>query len=159
MKLYIDGDGCNARARVLALRLTKRNIFVEIVSNMPIAVSGNDTYFSAVVVGREQDAVDSYVLRHIIAQDALITRDLLFAKQALALGAWVASDYGERYFIETIDARIVSARSRMDIREYRNTVAHEIQIQSRTKKAHQLRTRTQQLADFFYEWIRHHEKH
>jgi len=156
MKLFIDGDGCNAHARAFALRLTSRNIFIEIVSNVSISTASDrieTSHYTATVVSADSDAVDDYIVEHIAEGDALITRDLVFAKRALAKGAWVVSDYGEQYFLETIDARMVSSHARANIRmtETANTASKK----NAQKKAKQLRERTQKLVAFFDAWIVH----
>ncbi len=160
MKLYIDGDGCNARARSVALRLSKRGVCVVLVSNLSIDIANDavdPAHYHAVVVERAEGAVDAYVLKHISKGDALITRDLHFAKQALEKGAWVVSDYGERYDITNIDARIISAQTRMDMRKLASETRHEAPRVLKTKKTRQLHIRLEQLAQFFDAWLRHYQ--
>lgn len=106
--LFIDGDGCNAKVRILAERLGERNIDVVIVADRYILCTNPNT--SMIVCSQCTDSTDNYILAHIENQDAVITKDLQLARlllQKIECSILVVSDQGEMYTQDIIAARIL----------------------------------------------------
>ena len=139
MTVFIDGDGCNAHTRMLAERLSNRNVHVVLVANTLIP---HKEHTSMQICPATADATDNYIIAHAKYGDLVITRDLLLAKALLTKeynadaicdiegsvahnskdmahsGIYVISDFGERYTHDIIDARIQRSEY---AKQYRST--------------------------------------
>lgn len=155
--LYIDADGCSAGARAMAMKLSLRGAQVVLVGDRDFSrVAADSGYDPAALrcarVEGGQDAADAYIADAIRPGDALVTRDITLAKIALEKGALAASDHGEIYDAATVDARLVAARARSDMRSLSAEVDARASRKNRSVK--EAKARAEKLARFFDAWLR-----
>ncbi|MDA3851282.1 MAG: DUF188 domain-containing protein [Spirochaetaceae bacterium] len=94
MRVLVDGDSCFRKVRDFLIESAiKKRIDLLIAADDSSKLLSEELPF-AVLIEPGKDSVDNYLLNIGKADDVLITRDLLFAKEALSKGMDVMNDRG-----------------------------------------------------------------
>jgi uncharacterized protein YaiI (UPF0178 family) len=94
LRVLVDGDSCFRKVRDFLIESAiKKRIDLLIAADDSSKLLSEELPF-AVLIEPGKDSVDNYLLNIGKADDVLITRDLLFAKEALSKGMDVMNDRG-----------------------------------------------------------------
>ncbi len=109
--LYLDADACPVKEE--SFRVAKRySLQVYAVSNVPLFLPKAD-WIHPVVAGKAFDAVDDWIAEHVVANDIVITNDILLAERCVKKGARVCNPRGHIYDEDNI-GEAISMRGIMD---------------------------------------------
>ena len=99
-RIYVDGDACPVKDEIL--RVAGRYAMqVFIVSNQCLR-SNMGPYVQGILVGREFDAADNWIVENIAADDIVITADIQLAARCLKKNAKAVGPTGKFFTEENI---------------------------------------------------------
>ena len=117
MKIFIDADACPREVKELTFRAAKRlKIALVMVADRPVA-HPKSALISMVVVPRDMDSADKYIVGETQPGDVVITADLPLAAEVVALGALGINPRGELYTEENVGERLSMRDFLMSMRE------------------------------------------
>ena len=117
MRIWIDADACPRAAKDLVFRASARlKLAVVMVADRPLAPE-KSRLISSVVVPRDMDSADNYIVDNAAAGDLVITADLPLAAQIVDLGAHAMNPRGETYTAENVRERLSMRDFLMGLRE------------------------------------------
>lgn len=106
MTLWIDGDSCYRKIREWLAEVANNNHWdLRILSDDSHKGDSKLTHFW-LTIPKGQDSVDRYILEHASPGDLLVTRDLIFASEALTKGLLVLNDRGLKFTGEYLKIRL-----------------------------------------------------
>jgi uncharacterized protein YaiI (UPF0178 family) len=106
MRIWIDADGCPAMVKDLVFRASRRLALpVSVVANRDQYVPSS-SLITLVRVSTEPDAADQYIVRHLAANDLVITADIPLAAAVVDRQAAAISPRGEVYTADNVNVRL-----------------------------------------------------
>jgi uncharacterized protein YaiI (UPF0178 family) len=116
VKIWIDADACPGAIKELVFRASeRREIPVCLVANRPISVPPSPR-ITTVCVAREFNEADSYIERHVVPNDLVITADLPLAAAVVQKGALALNPRGDLYTEENVGSRLAVRNLMQDLR-------------------------------------------
>lgn len=110
MNIWIDGDACPKQVKqILFKAANKRKLSLFIVANHIVNIPAS-SFIKRIVVDSGFDKADQYILKHMQAQDLVITGDILLAELVLSQGGFALSPRGLLYTKDNIK-QIVAVRN------------------------------------------------
>lgn len=98
--IYVDADGCPVKQEIY--RIAKRyGVQVYLVSNTWIDAP-LESWIEVVVVSKDMDAADNWIVEHIVENDIVISSDIPLASRCLKKGAHVIDPRGYIFQEDTI---------------------------------------------------------
>ncbi len=111
----MDGDGCPYKEDIY--KVAKRYALdVFMVCNHEMRIP-RASWIKPVIVGREFDAVDDWIVEHIVPQDIVITNDLLLSKRCVDKEAAVLDTRGREITSETIGELLATREIMYELRQ------------------------------------------
>lgn len=97
MQLWVDADACPRAIKDILYRAAERvNCPLILVANQPLTVPKSPN-IRAVRVSSGFDVADSYIVKHVMPGDLVITADIPLAADVLAKNAAALNPRGEMY--------------------------------------------------------------
>ena len=97
MNIWIDGDACpKAIKQILFRAATKRQVTVMMVANH-LATIPPSPFIKRVQVESGFDKADQFIIASIIANDLVITADIILADEVVSKGAFALNPRGMLY--------------------------------------------------------------
>jgi len=91
--IYVDGDACPVKNEIY--RVAERHkIFTKVISNSLMSVP-NTSLIELTVVSKESDAVDDWIVEHILKGDIVVTADIPLAARCIEKNAKVLCPNGK----------------------------------------------------------------
>lgn len=131
IEIYIDADACPVKSE--AVRVAERHgLKVYMVSNTGTrqALGGN---VQGIMVGREFDAADNWIVEHVQANDIVITSDILLASRCLELGCWVLGGNGKKFSKDNIGGALAMRALNAHLRETGESKGHNAAFTNRDR--------------------------
>lgn len=106
MQLWVDADACPKVIRDILYRAAERvNCPLTLVANQALTVP-KSPWIKAVRVASGFDVADSYIVRHVMPGDLVITADIPLAADVLARNASALNPRGEMYDTNSIRQKL-----------------------------------------------------
>lgn len=116
MTIYVDADACPVKEEVF--RVARRHrLPVILVSNAPMRVPA-DALVSLVVVGRDFDAADDWIVERVSAADVVVSADVPLAARCVAKGAQVLGTTGLPFTEENVGDALATRNLLAELREH-----------------------------------------
>jgi uncharacterized protein len=116
MTIFVDADACPVKDEVY--RVARRHgLPVVVVANAPIRVPA-DERVSLVVVGRDFDAADDWIVERVSAQDVVVSADVPLAARCVAKGAQVLGTTGLPFTEENVGDALATRNLLAELREH-----------------------------------------
>jgi uncharacterized protein len=113
--IFVDADACPVKDEVV--RVAQRHgLVVTFVSNGGLRPS-RDPMIRNVVVSKDADAADDWIVENATANDIVITADIPLAARTIALGAHVLGPTGRPFTPETIGMAVAMRDLKQHLRE------------------------------------------
>jgi uncharacterized protein YaiI (UPF0178 family) len=100
IEIFVDADGCPVKDETYVVA-TRYGVPVTLVANFRLAVP-QGMGVELVVVGREPDAADDWIVENARPGDVVVTADILLASRCLKAGARVLGTNGRVFDEESI---------------------------------------------------------
>ncbi len=113
--VYVDADACPVKeeAYIVAGRHERRLV---LVANAPLYVPPPFSV-ELIVVGKEPDAADDWIVENVASGDVVITGDIPLAARCLELGARVLGPQGREFTLDSIGDALASRDLNASLRE------------------------------------------
>ncbi len=106
MNIWVDADACPVVIKELLYRAAERTkIMVTLVANKPLWIP-KSKYIKFLLVGAGFDIADNEILKHMQAQDLIVTGDIPLAAQVIEQKGTALNPRGELYTKENITSRL-----------------------------------------------------
>jgi uncharacterized protein YaiI (UPF0178 family) len=115
LKLYIDADACPVKDE--ALRVAKRHDMVVYMVSNSYLKPVFDAKVHIILVEKEPDAADNWIVDHVEDGDVVITGDILLADRCLKQNASVLGPTGKAFTSDNIGNRVASRSLSAHLRE------------------------------------------
>jgi uncharacterized protein len=116
MTIFVDGDACPVKEEVY--RVARRHgLAVIVVSNAPMRVP-TDALVSLVVVGRDFDAADDWIVERVSADDVVVSADVPLAARCVAKGAQVLGTTGIPFTEDNVGDALATRNLLAELREH-----------------------------------------
>jgi uncharacterized protein YaiI (UPF0178 family) len=116
MHIWVDADACPADVKDLVFRASRRlSLPVKLVSNRTMYVPPA-ALVTLVLVAKEVDAADQYIVQHVAPHDLVITADIPLAASVIAKHAVALDPRGEVYTPENISERLAVRNLMQELR-------------------------------------------
>ena len=116
-KILIDADACPRDVKDLVFRASVRlKVEVVLVADRPVVIP-KSPLVSMVVVPREMDSADRYIVKEARKEDLVITADLPLAAAVVEKGATALNPRGELYTVENVGEKLAMRDFLMSLRE------------------------------------------
>ncbi len=113
--IYIDADGCPVKQEVY--RVARRHgLKVTLVANSWMQIPLEDA-IELVVVEKDFDAADDWIVDHVAARDIVITGDIPLAARCLEKGARVLGTRGHPFTEDSIGEALASRELLSQLRD------------------------------------------
>jgi hypothetical protein len=104
--IFVDADACPVKQEIY--RVAKRHMLkVTLVSNSAMRIP-HESWLALVVVDRQFDAVDDWIVEHVTENDVVISGDIPLASRCLAKGAVVLDLRGGVFTADNIGEALAS---------------------------------------------------
>jgi len=106
LDIYVDADACPVKAEIL--RVAERHqLTVHMVSNQWMRI-GNYPKINRIVVPKEPDAADDWIVDHVEADDIVVTADIPLASRCIKEGASVIGTTGKPFTENNIGSALAT---------------------------------------------------
>jgi uncharacterized protein YaiI (UPF0178 family) len=117
LHIWIDADACPGPVRDVAIRIARsRGLLAVFVANRDVELPRDDR-LSAIRVGPEFGAADTYIVTHLHPGDIVITADVPLAAASVNLGACAVGPRGTRYTEENVGDELATRNLMQSLRE------------------------------------------
>lgn len=106
MKIWVDADACPNAVKDILFRAAERTATRLILVANTILITPHSRYISTICVEKGFDVADNYIVRHIDAQDLVITADIPLAAEVIAKQGLALNPRGELYTTNDIKQRL-----------------------------------------------------
>jgi uncharacterized protein YaiI (UPF0178 family) len=113
--IYVDADACPVKEEVVRVA-ARHGLVATFVSNGGLRPS-RDPMIRNVVVPKDADAADDWIVENARPGDIVVTADIPLAARAVALGAHVLGPSGSRFTPETIGMAVAMRDLKQHLRE------------------------------------------
>ncbi len=110
--IYVDADACPVKKEIFNIA-KRHNLQVYVVSNSSLSIVLDENVHK-IQVSSDFDAVDNWIVEHILMHDIVITTDILLADRCLKKGACAISPTGKIFN----DSNIGAAKAMRELRAY-----------------------------------------
>jgi uncharacterized protein len=118
IRIYVDADGCPVKAEVFRVALRYRlKVFVVSNSRMRIPPDG---LFEQVIVNKDADAADDWIVQHVKEDDIAVSADIPLAARCLEKGARVLDPKGRVFSEESIGGALANREFTAYLRDMGN---------------------------------------
>ncbi|WP_394707993.1 YaiI/YqxD family protein [uncultured Desulfosarcina sp.] len=118
LNIYVDADACPVKQEVC--RVAGRcGLTVTFVANSPMRVP-DPGISRLVVVGSGFDEADDWIVNQVLADDIVVTADILLANRCIGRGARVIGPAGRPFTLENIGQAMAMRELMSDLREAGN---------------------------------------
>jgi uncharacterized protein YaiI (UPF0178 family) len=115
LDIFIDADGCPVKQEVY--RVAQRyGLHVTVVANARIRIPYGDSVDIVVVKG-QFDAVDDWIVEHVVVNDIVISGDIPLAARCLDKGALVIGPRGDMFTQDSIGEALANRALLAHLRE------------------------------------------
>jgi uncharacterized protein YaiI (UPF0178 family) len=104
IEIFVDADACPVKDEVYVVA-TRYGLPVVLVANAPLHVP-EGMGIELIVVGRDPDAADDWIARHVRPGDVVITADVPLAARCLAAGACALGSSGREFDADSIGGQL-----------------------------------------------------
>ena len=116
MQIWVDADACPADIKDLIFRMSqRRRVPACLVANRPMYTPPS-SQITLVCVPKEPDAADHYIVRHVTANDIVITADIPLAAASVGKHAQVIGPRGEVFTAANVHERLAVRNLMQDLR-------------------------------------------
>ena len=115
VNIYVDADACPVKNEIERIA-TRHDLVTYMVCNGGIRPSRN-TLIKLVVVNKESDAADKWIIEHIKKNDICVTNDIPLAEHCLKKGAHAIKPNGTRFTSDNIGMALANRDIMEKIRE------------------------------------------
>jgi hypothetical protein len=115
IEIFVDADACPVKDEVYVVA-TRYGVPVTLVTNAPMFVP-DGFGVELVVVGRDPDAADDWIVRNLRAGDIVVTADVPLAARSLEAGARAIGTTGREFDAETIGGALATRELMSHLRE------------------------------------------
>ena len=115
VKIYVDADACPVKNEIEKIA-TRHNLVTFMVCNGGIRPSRNHL-INLVIVNRESDAADKWIIEQIEEADICVTNDIPLAEHCLKKGALAIKTNGTRFTVDNIGMALANREIMGKIRE------------------------------------------
>ncbi len=113
--IYVDADACPVKEEVY--RVAQRyELSVVLVSNGWLRTP-NEEWLELVVVGKELDAADAWIVEHVTEDDITVTADIPLAALCLEKGAGVLGPRGRPFTEDSIGGALATRELMSQLRD------------------------------------------
>jgi uncharacterized protein YaiI (UPF0178 family) len=113
--IFVDADACPVKDEVYSVS-TRYGVRVVLVANARMGVPPG-MGVELVVVGRDPDAADDWILEHVRRGDVVVTADIPLAARCLGAGAAVLGTDGRPFTDDGIGEALAGRRLHSELRE------------------------------------------
>jgi uncharacterized protein YaiI (UPF0178 family) len=131
IKIYVDGDGCPVKNEVFRVALRyKLKVYVVANSNMRIP---EEELFEFVLVEKQFDAADHWIVEHVRENDIAISNDIPLAARCLEKGARALTPNGRVFTEESIGSALATRELMAHLRELGNNTGGPAPFEKRDR--------------------------
>ena len=131
MTIFVDGDACPVKDEVY--RVARRHgLPVVVVANAPMRVPA-DERVSLVVVGRDFDGADDWIVERVSAEDVVVSADVPLAARCVAKGAQVLGTTGLPFTEDNVGDALATRNLLAELREHGAVTAGPAPYQKRDR--------------------------
>ena len=113
--IYVDADACPVKEEVY--RVAQRyELSVVLVSNGWLRTP-NEEWLELVIVGKELDAADAWIVEHVTEDDITVTADIPLAALCLEKGAGVLGPRGRPFTEDSIGGALATRELMSQLRD------------------------------------------
>ncbi|MEO6394750.1 MAG: YaiI/YqxD family protein [Devosia sp.] len=113
--IYVDADACPVKDEVMRVAV-RHKLIVLFVANQGARPS-RDPMIRYVTVPPGPDAADDWIVANLLANDIVVTADILLAERALAAGAHVVGPNGRPHTQSSIGMAVAMRNLKQQLRE------------------------------------------
>lgn len=113
--ILVDADACPVKAEIEKVA-ERHGVSVTFVSNGGLRPS-RDPMIRHVVVSKDADAADDWIVEHAGANDIVVTADVLLAARLVTLGCQVLGPTGRAFTTETVGMAVAMRDLGQHLRE------------------------------------------
>ncbi|MBI4965557.1 MAG: YaiI/YqxD family protein [Desulfomonile tiedjei] len=106
IKIYVDADGCPVKSEVFRVAL-RYGLKVYVVSNSMMRIP-QEELFELVLVAKEFDAADDWIVEHVREDDIGVSADIPLAARCLEKGARMLDPKGRVFTQESIGSALAN---------------------------------------------------
>ena len=114
LAIFVDADACPVKDEVYRVA-ARYELQVVLVANARIGFP-RGLGIELVVVGRDADAADDWIVEHVRRSDVVVTSDIPLAARCLPLGARVLGTDGRPFTEDSIGNALASRELHADLR-------------------------------------------
>jgi uncharacterized protein YaiI (UPF0178 family) len=118
IKIYVDGDGCPVKNEVFRVAL-RYKLKVYVVANSSMRIP-EEELFEFVLVEKQFDAADHWIVEHVRENDIAISNDIPLAARCLEKGARTLTPTGRVFTEESIGSALATRELMAHLRELGN---------------------------------------
>lgn len=118
IRIFVDADGCPVKGEVFRVALRYR-LKVFVVSNSRMSIP-SDGLFEQVIVKKDADAADDWIVQHVKEEDIAISADIPLAARCLEKGARVLDPKGRVFTEDSIGAALANREFTAYLRDMGN---------------------------------------
>jgi uncharacterized protein len=115
IEIFVDADACPVKDEIYVVA-TRYGVPVTLVTNTQMFVP-EGLGVELVVVGRDPDAADDWIVRNLRAGDIVVTADVPLAARSLEAGARALGTTGREFDAETIGGALATRDLMSHLRE------------------------------------------
>jgi uncharacterized protein len=131
IEIFVDADACPVKDEVYVVA-TRHGVPVTLVTNAPIYVP-EGMGVELVVVGRDPDAADDWIVRNLRPGDVVVTADVPLAARCLEAGARAIGTTGREFDPDTIGGALATRELMTRLREAGETTGGPAPIGARDR--------------------------
>jgi len=137
-EIVVDADACPVKDEVYAVA-ARYGIRTIVVANSLLRVP-DGLGIEMIVVGKEIDAADDWIVENVRTSDVVITADIPLAARCIAAGARVLGTRGEPFTQDSIGGALATRNLKAELREAGTRTAgpHGISARERSQFASRL---------------------
>ncbi|HVP31061.1 MAG TPA: YaiI/YqxD family protein [Myxococcota bacterium] len=114
IEIFVDADACPVKDEVYRVA-ARYAVYVTLVANSRMGVPPG-LGVELVIVGRDADAADDWIVAHVRRGDVVVTSDIPLAARCLPLGARVLGTDGRPFTEDSIGNALASRDLHADLR-------------------------------------------
>jgi hypothetical protein len=118
IRIFVDADGCPVKNEVFRVAL-RYSLKVYVVSNSRMRIPP-DRLFELVIVKRDADAADDWIVEHVKEDDVAVSADIVLAARCLEKGAHVLDPKGRVFTEESIGGALANREFTAYLRDMGN---------------------------------------
>jgi len=114
IQIYVDADGCPVKDEIYKVA-SRYKIKVSVVANKPLTLPP-DPLIEMIVVAKDFDAVDDWIVENITSKDIAVTADILLAERCVKKGARALGPKGNEFTEDNIGTAVANRELMQNLR-------------------------------------------